>query len=69
MSAGGDEPKLAAGRVSVIASVGYCAFLAGPPLVGFLGNQVTVLHALTSVAVLMAMAVVIAPVVRPPRAP
>jgi MFS family permease len=69
MSAGGDEPKLAAGRVSVIASVGYCAFLAGPPLVGFLGNQVTVLHALTSVAVLLAMAVVIAPVVRPPRAP
>ncbi len=67
MSAGGDEPNLAAGRVSVIASIGYCAFLAGPPLVGFLGNQLTVLHALTSVAVLLAIAVVIAPVVRPPR--
>ena len=67
MSAGGDEPNLAAGRVSVIASVGYCAFLAGPPLVGFLGNQLTVLHALTSVAVLLAIAVVLAPVVRPPR--
>jgi hypothetical protein len=67
MSAGGDEPSLAAGRVSVIASVGYCAFLAGPPLVGFLGNQLTVLHALTSVAVLLAIAVVLAPVVRPPR--
>ncbi len=67
MSAGGDEPSLAAGRVSVIASVGYCAFLAGPPLVGFLGNQLTVLHALTSVAVLLAIAVVLAPVVRRPR--
>jgi MFS family permease len=67
MSAGGDEPELAPGRVSVIASVGYCAFLAGPPLVGFLGDQVTILRALTSVAVLLAVALVLAPVVRPPR--
>ena len=66
MSAGGDDPDLAAGRVSVIASVGYCAFLGGPPLVGFLGDQVTVLRALISVAVLLAVAVVIAPVVRAP---
>ena len=31
MSAGADEPPMAAARVSVIASIGYCAFLAGPP--------------------------------------
>jgi MFS family permease len=67
MSAGGDEPDHAAGRVSVIASVGYCAFLAGPPLVGFLADQVTILRALISVAVLLAAALVIAPVVRAPR--
>ena len=67
MSAGGDEPDLAAGRVSVIASIGYCAFLAGPPLIGFLGNQLTVQHALTSVAVLLALALPLAPVVRPPK--
>lgn len=69
MSAGGDEPDLAPGRVSVIASVGYCAFLGGPPLVGFLGDQLTVLRALTSVAVLLAIAVVIAPVIRAPTSP
>ena len=67
MSAGGDEPDLAAGRVSVIASIGYCAFLAGPPLIGFLGDQLTVQHALTSVAVLLALALPLAPVVRPPK--
>ena len=69
MSAGGDEPDLAAGRVSVIASIGYCAFLAGPPLVGFLADQLTILRALISVAVLLAVALVLAPAVRPLRAP
>jgi hypothetical protein len=29
MSAGADDPHLAPGRLSVIASIGYCAFLAG----------------------------------------
>ena len=41
MSAGADEPAMAAPRVSVIASIGYCAFLAGPPLIGFLGDHFT----------------------------
>ena len=41
MSAGADQSELAAGRVSVIATIGYCSFLGGPPLVGFLGNQFT----------------------------
>jgi len=66
MSAGADEPQYAAGRVSVIASIGYCAFLAGPPTVGFLGDHVTVLRALTSVAVLLGLAALITSVVAPP---
>ena len=37
MSAGADDPARAAARVSVVSSIGYCAFLAGPPLIGFLG--------------------------------
>ena len=72
MSAGADEPTRAAGRVSVIASIGYCAFLAGPPLIGLLGDHVGVLRALTTVAVLLALAVLLAGTVRPPsttRAP
>jgi predicted MFS family arabinose efflux permease len=56
MSAGADEPARAASRVSVIASIGYCAFLGGPPLVGFLGQQLTVLRGLLAVAVLLAVA-------------
>jgi predicted MFS family arabinose efflux permease len=67
MSAGADDPSLAAPRVSVIASVGYCAFLAGPPLIGFLGQRYTVLHALTAVIVLLAVAGMIAGAVRPLR--
>lgn len=68
MSAGADEPEMAAARVSVIASIGYVAFLAGPPLIGFLGDQVTVLKALTAVAVLLALASLITGNVRPPEA-
>ncbi len=66
MSAGADEPDLAAPRVSVIASIGYCAFLAGPPLVGFLGDHYSVLRAILAVAVLLALAMLITGAVRPP---
>jgi MFS family permease len=66
MSAGADEPAFAAGRVSVIASIGYCAFLAGPPLIGFLGDHVTVVRAVLAVAVLLTLAASIAPAVQPP---
>ena len=38
MSAAGDDPH-AAGRVSVVASIAYVAFLAGPPLIGFLADD------------------------------
>ncbi|MGW8802742.1 MFS transporter [Streptomyces sp. NPDC055775] len=60
MSAGADEPARAAGRVSVITSIGYCGFVGGPPLIGFLGNQTTVGHALLVITVLMALSAVIA---------
>ena len=65
MSAGADQPSMAAARVSVIASIGYCAFLAGPPLIGFLGAQITVLKALTAAAVLLGLALLIAGNLRP----
>ncbi|GIF47669.1 fucose permease [Asanoa ferruginea] len=65
MSAGGDDPRHAAARVSVVASIGYCAFLAGPPAIGFLGRHVTVLRALIVVAVLLGVAALISASVRP----
>jgi MFS family permease len=67
MSAAADEPAAAAVRVSVVASIGYCAFLAGPPLIGFVGQHATVLKALTSVAVLLALAFMLAGATRPLR--
>ena len=46
MSAAADDPLRAALRVSVAGSIGYGAFLAGPPLIGFLAERFGVLHAL-----------------------
>jgi MFS family permease len=65
MSAAADEPAHAAPRVSVVASIGYCAFLGGPPLIGFLGDHVTVLKALIAVAVLLAVAIALAGAIKP----
>jgi MFS family permease len=56
MSAAADDPRYAAGRVSVTSSIGYGAFLAAPPLVGFIADQVGVLHALTVTGVLLVIA-------------
>jgi MFS family permease len=67
MSAGADEPPYAAARVSVISSIGYCAFLAGPPSVGFLGDHVTVLRSMLAVAVLLGVAALLTGAVRPPH--
>ena len=46
MSAAADDPVRAAVRVSVVSSIGYTAFLAGPPLIGLLAEHVGILNAL-----------------------
>jgi fucose permease len=65
MSAAGDEPADAAARVSVVATIGYVAFLAGPPLIGFLGEHTGTLHALTVAGGLVALGLLISGVLRP----
>jgi fucose permease len=65
MSAAADHPAAAAGRVSVVASIGYCAFLGGPPLIGYLGQTVTVLRALLAVVVVLALSTLITGALRP----
>ncbi|SDO34216.1 MFS transporter [Lentzea jiangxiensis] len=65
MSAAADDPERAAARVSVVAVIGYTAFLAGPPLVGFLGNGVGVLKALLIVPLLLLPALALVPMLRP----
>jgi len=64
MSAAGDDPARAARRVSVVSTIGYGAFLAGPPLLGFVGNQVGTLDSLWVVAVAMVPAAVLVLAVR-----
>jgi len=65
MSAAADQRRYAAGRVSVVATIGYVAFLAGPPLVGLIGNQVGVLRALSVTAGLLAIGLLVAGTTRP----
>ena len=66
MSAGADDPLRAARRVSVVSTIGYGAFLAGPPLLGFLGDHVGTLHSLVLVAVLLVPSALLIPVAREP---
>ena len=60
-----DDERFAAARVSVVATIGYTAFLAGPPLLGLLGDRFGVLQALLVVAVLLVPAMAVVPAARP----
>jgi hypothetical protein len=55
MSAAADDPVRAAIRVSVAGSIGYGAFLAGPPLIGLLAQHLGVLNALLCALVTIAI--------------
>ncbi|MGN9906799.1 MFS transporter [Phytohabitans sp. LJ34] len=69
MSAAADDENRAPARVSVVAVIGYTAFLAGPPFVGLLGDRVGVLRALLVVPLLILPALALVPALRPPRTP
>ena len=64
MSAAADDPERAAMRLSVVATIGYTAFLAGPPLLGFLGDHFGILNALLAVGAISALAILIVPVAK-----
>ncbi|MFE2755098.1 MFS transporter [Actinosynnema sp. NPDC059335] len=66
MSAAADEHDRAAARVGVVAVIGYTAFLAGPPVVGLLGDHVGVLRALLVVPLVLLPALALVPALRPP---
>ncbi len=68
MSAGADDPAHAAARVGVVSTVGYSAFLAGPPVLGFIGDRVGTLQALLVIAVLLVPTVFLVSVAREPVA-
>jgi fucose permease len=65
MSAAADDPVRAAVRVSVVSSIGYTAFLAGPPLIGFLAERFGVLRALLVVLGALALGLACSAAARP----
>ncbi|MET8908140.1 MFS transporter [Micromonospora sp. NPDC004551] len=66
MSAAADDEDRAPTRVSVVAMIGYTAFLAGPPLLGFLGDHLGILRALGLVPLLLLPILALVPILRPP---
>jgi MFS family permease len=69
MSAAADDPRKAAARVSAVATIGYVAFLVGPPAIGFLGEQFGILRGLLLVLVLAALAGFASFAAREPQSP
>ncbi|MHB1062899.1 MAG: MFS transporter [Georgenia sp.] len=65
MSAAGDEPMRAAARISVISTIGYTAFLAGPPLLGLLAEQVGYRDALLVIGVPLVIGFFLSPAAAP----
>ena len=66
MSASADDPQRAGARMSVVATIGYMAFIAGPPALGFLGDHVGVLRSLLAVGTMALLVQVILEHVREP---
>lgn len=66
MSAAADDPAKAAARVSAVATIGYLAFLVGPPLIGLLANAFGILPALLVVLVLVVAAGLVSQAAREP---
>jgi len=69
MSAASDDPRVAAATVSAVATIGYFAFLVGPPAIGLLGGHIGLLHALLLVLVLVGLAALVSGAARKPGTP
>ncbi|WSQ08845.1 MFS transporter [Streptomyces sp. NBC_01231] len=61
LSAAGDSGPDQTARVSLVAIIGYVAFLVGPPALGFLGDHYGLRSAMVAVLVFVASAILIAP--------
>lgn len=63
LSAAGDSGPNSAARVSLVAMIGYVAFLVGPPCLGFLGDHYGLRVAMIVVLAFTAVAIILAPAV------
>ncbi len=71
LSAAGDDPVYAAKRAAAVATAGYAAFLAGPPILGFLAEEVGLRNAILVVLVAVLATTLFSGAVRkvPPAGP
>lgn len=67
ISAAADDPARAALRISVVSTMGYTAFIAGPPLIGIVSDQFGLLNSLVIVGIGSVLAFFLAPVTRPTK--
>jgi predicted MFS family arabinose efflux permease len=65
MSAAADDPAHAAARVSAAATIGYVAFLAGPPLLGLISEQIGLLNTLYILVALAIASGIASPAAKP----
>src|SRR5690606_21050367 len=65
MSAAADDPRRAPARVAVVSTIGYSAFLAGPPLLGILAEQVGYRQALLAITVPILIGLLVVNAARP----
>ena len=65
MSAAADDPAKAAARVSAAATIGYIAFLCGPPILGFISEQIGLLNTLYVLVALAIASGLASPAARP----
>jgi fucose permease len=69
LSAAGDSGDNSAARVSLVATLGYVAFLIGPPVLGFVGEAYGLRQSLLVACGLTLIAALLAPAVRAPAPP
>jgi fucose permease len=67
MSAAADDPRTATATVGAVATIGYTAFLVGPPLIGLIGQHVGILRALLVVLALIVAAGLASGAARQPK--
>jgi len=64
LSAAGDDPRVAAARVSFVAAIGYIGFLGGPPMIGLLSHRFGLISALTAVLAGLVVSALFVPATR-----
>jgi fucose permease len=64
MTAAANDQRHSAARVGVVSTIGYTAFIAGPPMLGTIGQHVGVARSLLAVSIAVILALVTAGAVR-----